>query len=275
MTDSNDVFGFELFQKLYHDDIHKKEDVIILFVHWYLTKSGFRCIGIGDDVAFDASEKGSELLPIEWSLHPNYTLRYIREGKLYVLFGIKSDIDLLLNLMRHYDNTVFNIQFPIEGTVSALQGSLETVIPCYQTILHTIRKDFVNSTCIMMNEAATQTTPNDECSSERNQVPVHSDRLRVSEPCCRPFNCFPPRVGVGDLDPFGEGGGMIFDPFDRRRPVGHPPGLGVPGRLPPGAIPPGARFDPFGPPELDPLRPHHRRPDDDHLPPPGYDDMFQ
>jgi len=41
------------------------------------------------------------------------------------------------------------------------------------------------------------------------------------------------------------------------------------------AIPPGARFDPFGPPDLDPLRPHRRRPDDDHLPPPGYDDMFQ
>lgn len=55
MADVNSVFGFELFQKLYHDDIHKKEDVIILFVHWYLTKSGFRCIGddIGDKVSFD------------------------------------------------------------------------------------------------------------------------------------------------------------------------------------------------------------------------------
>ena len=50
---TNNVFGFELFQKLYHDDIHKKEDVIILFMHWYLTKSGFRCIGIGDDVSSD------------------------------------------------------------------------------------------------------------------------------------------------------------------------------------------------------------------------------
>lgn len=53
MVDVNSVFGFELFEKLYHDDIHKKEDVIILFVHWYLTKSGFGCIGIGDEVSFD------------------------------------------------------------------------------------------------------------------------------------------------------------------------------------------------------------------------------
>lgn len=50
MTSVN-VFGFELFQKLYDNEIQKKEDVIILFVHWYLMKSGFKCIGIGDEVS--------------------------------------------------------------------------------------------------------------------------------------------------------------------------------------------------------------------------------
>jgi len=29
MANVNNVFGFELFQKLYYDDIHKKEDVLI------------------------------------------------------------------------------------------------------------------------------------------------------------------------------------------------------------------------------------------------------
>lgn len=44
----------------------------------------------------------------------------------------------------------------------------------------------------------------------------------------------PARVGVRDLDPFGQGGGMIFDPFSGRPPTGRlPSGLGVPGRLPP------------------------------------------
>jgi proteasome inhibitor subunit 1 (PI31) len=44
---------------------------------------------------------------------------------------------------------------------------------------------------------------------------------------------------------------MIFDPFragdDRRM---------IPGNLPRGAVPPGARFDPFGPPDPDSLRPN-------------------
>ncbi|XP_012056773.1 PREDICTED: proteasome inhibitor PI31 subunit [Atta cephalotes] len=276
---TNNVFGFELFQKLYHDDIHKKEDVIILFMHWYLTKSGFRCIGIGDDAAFNASEKGSELLPTEWNSRPNYALRYVKDGKLHVLLGVKSDTDLLLNLMKHQENSVSNISFPIEETVSALHGPLETVIPSYQTILHNIQKDFVSTIC--SNEAGTQTTVlnNPGSSSGRNEIPLidspADSPLRI--PGNRALNR-PEYVGVGsrDLDPFGESGGMIFDPFDtRRRQIGRlPGGLGIPGVLPPNAIPPGARFDPFGPPELDPMRPHHRRPDDDHLSPPQYNDMF-
>ncbi|KAG5321905.1 PSMF1 inhibitor, partial [Pseudoatta argentina] len=277
---TNNVFGFELFQKLYHDDIHKKEDVIILFIHWYLTKSGFRCIGIGDDAAFNASEKGSELLPTEWNLRPNYSLRYVKDEKLHVLLGVKSDTDLLLNLMKHQDNSVSNFSFPIEETISALHGPLETVIPSYQTILHNIQKDFVSTIC--SNEAGTQTTVlnNPGSSSGRNEVPPidpsADSLLRI--PNYLIFIIRPEYVGIGsrDLNPFGEGGGMIFDPFDtRRRQIGRSPGgLGIPGVLPPNAIPPGARFDPFGPPELDPMRPHRRRPDDDHLPPPQYDDMF-
>jgi len=41
-----------------------------------------------------------------------------------------------------------------------------------------------------------------------------------------------------------------------------------------GAVPPGARFSPFGPPDVDPMRRFPHRPGNDHLPPPGYNDMF-
>ena len=45
-----------------------------------------------------------------------------------------------------------------------------------------------------------------------------------------------------------------------------------------GAVPPGARFDPIGPPHPDPSRnpdaAFSGEPDPDHLPPPGYDDMY-
>lgn len=46
--------------------------------------------------------------------------------------------------------------------------------------------------------------------------------------------------------------------------------------LPRGAVPPGARFDPFRPDGLnpDPTPGPRRPPGTDHLPPPGYDDMF-
>ncbi|XP_011255418.1 proteasome inhibitor PI31 subunit [Camponotus floridanus] len=278
MTDSTNMFGFELLQKLHHDEIHKKEDVIILFIHWYLVKCGFRCIGIGDEKNFNASEKGSELLPKDWNSRNNYTLRYIKEEKLYILLGIKSDMDLLLNLVRHHDDSISNIQFSIEETVSTLHGPLEIVIPSYRTILHTIQKDLLGAIYSgNSKEVTTQTTTSsNQDSSQTNENRRHRDPLRVgpdSHPSLhRAPEHDPARVGIRDLDPFGQGGGMIFDPFSP--PTGRlPSGLGVPGRLPPGAIPPGARFDPFGPPDLDPLRPRRRRPDDDHFPPPGFD-MF-
>uniref|UniRef100_A0A672SKE2 Proteasome inhibitor PI31 subunit n=1 Tax=Sinocyclocheilus grahami TaxID=75366 RepID=A0A672SKE2_SINGR len=65
-------------------------------------------------------------------------------------------------------------------------------------------------------------------------------------------------------------GGMIVDPLRAGFPrSGFDPSSGIPGVLPPGAVPPGARFDPFGP-----VGRHRPGPDPDHMPPPGYDDMF-
>ena len=277
MADATSTFGFELFQKLHHDEIHKKEDVIILFIHWFLTKCGFRCIGIGDEKTFNASEKGSELLPKDWNSRLNYALRYIKDEKLYILLGIKSDTDLLLNLLRYHDDSISNIQFPIEETVSTLHGPLETVIPSYRTILYNIQKDFVDAIYSgNTKEETTQTTTSNQPSSETSETSTRRDPLQAAYLQDQRWRMQhdPARVGVRDLDPFGQGGGMIFDPFSGRPPTGRlPSGLGVPGRLPPGAIPPGARFDPFGPPDLEPQRPPRRRPDDDHFPPPGFD-MF-
>uniref|UniRef100_A0A5F8GPV3 Proteasome inhibitor PI31 subunit n=1 Tax=Monodelphis domestica TaxID=13616 RepID=A0A5F8GPV3_MONDO len=68
----------------------------------------------------------------------------------------------------------------------------------------------------------------------------------------------------------GQRGGMILDPLRSGFPRALiDPSSGLPNRLPPGAVPPGARFDPFGPIGTNPSGPGP-----DHLPPPGYDDMF-
>jgi len=119
-----------------------------------------------------------------------------------------------------------------------------------------------------------------------------------------PFN-----VGRDDLDPLGSnpligpprfggdigrgipsrGGGMLVGPdhpmFGQRGPSRGDEIFGGPQNLPRGAVPPGARFDPIGPFGPQPLpRPGQPRgrgrnfpsggPDNDELPPPGYNDMF-
>ncbi|XP_063217511.1 proteasome inhibitor PI31 subunit-like, partial [Bacillus rossius redtenbacheri] len=85
-------------------------------------------------------------------------------------------------------------------------------------------------------------------------------------------------IGHSDLYPFGIGGGigggMLFDPFGSRDRSLPDPGIGIPGGLPRGSVPPGARFDPVGPSGGLPNPRRQPPPDSDHLPPPGYDDMF-
>ncbi|XP_076246437.1 proteasome inhibitor 31 kDa [Calliopsis andreniformis] len=276
MVDTNLTFGFEILQTLYDSQLTKKEDVLILFVHWYLLKNGFRCIGLGDSKAYNASEKGSELLAEGWNTRPNYAIRYVNDGKLYIFHGIKSDEDLLLNMLKVDDQSVSNVRFPINQTVTDLRGPLETIIPSHQTVLQSLQNDFINPVLPSnTTENSTQTS-----ATERNvRTEPDPDPLSVgrsSHPLPHPWNTDPSRVGAADLDPFGRGGGMIFDPFSpaARNPIDpRRPALGVPGRLPPGAVPPFARFDPFGPPDNNPPRPRPN-PDSDDVLPPGYDDMF-
>ncbi|CAK9816639.1 Proteasome inhibitor PI31 subunit [Anthophora plagiata] len=269
MGDGNSVFGFELLQQLHNNQIVKKEDVLILFVHWYLTKLGFRCIGIGRSEEFEPSEKGSQLLPEGWNTKQLYELRYIKDQNLYLLLGLRTndDEDLLVNLWKNQETS--SIQLPINQTVTNFHGSLESLIPSYQNIIYTIQKDLINphlsnNAVKTIKEQSTQTARHFD--PDTNDAASSTDSLRDQR---RHRSLVSPTrdivdVGTADLNPLRRGGGMLFDPFDplrnqvnRRRP-GFVPG----GRLPPGAAPPYARFDPFGPLDLDPPR-QLRNPDDD------------
>nr|XP_036860533.1 proteasome inhibitor PI31 subunit isoform X1 [Manis javanica] len=101
------------------------------------------------------------------------------------------------------------------------------------------------------------------------QIRPHHPHTSRQPPWCDPLGPF--AAGGEDLDPFGyRRGGMIVDPLRSGFPRAHiDPSSGLPNRLPPGAVPPGARFDPFGPTGTSPPGPNP-----DHLPPPGYDDMY-
>lgn len=277
MGEENNTFGFELVQSLYDNQIVKKEDVLILFVHWYLIKHGFKCIGLGDSKAFNESEKGSELLPDGWNTRPNYTFRYINDKKLYILHSIKSDEDLLINLLKVDDQKVSGVQFPINQTVNDLHGPLESLISSHQSVINIIQKDLINS--LLPGNTADNSTQTAAINREEHyrstEDPSRIPGILQSVPRRWDPAAGPSSVGAADLNPFGRGGGMIYDPFARIHNPVNPlrPALGVPGRLPPGAVPPGARFDPFGPPDID-IRRRRNDPDNDHLPPPGYDNMF-
>ncbi|XP_043258806.1 proteasome inhibitor PI31 subunit [Colletes gigas] len=279
---SNFVFSFDLLQSFYDSEISKKEDVLIVCVHSYLVKTGADCFGLGDNQTYDTSEKGSKLLPEGWNKRPNYVLRYAKDKKLYILYGTRSDDDLLINLLRVEDQNVSNVQFPINQTVQNLHGSLDSVIPSYQNVLQTIGTDLIEPILPSnTRESSVQTTANeDKNDSTQSTSKPQTVPLRVQPPSSTPLaartwypNADPSNIGAADLDPFARGGGMIYDPFlpDRRNhfdPLR--PGIGMGERLPPRAVPPQARFYPFGPPDIDPMRTSGSS----HLPFPGSDNSF-
>lgn len=160
------------------------------------------------------------------------------------------------------------------------------MIPDNKNIVNQIKRQLIEQvvTSKKARDCSSQTEP------EQRRLTIRSEET-VPVPLPGPVPIPGPRwdpsqppVGRDDLDPLGGfnplreprgsfplpgGGGMLF------RPPG--PGSFGPGNLgvPRGSLPPGARFDPFRPPDVDrfaPARP--RRPDNDELPPPGYDDMF-
>ncbi|KOC65517.1 Putative proteasome inhibitor [Habropoda laboriosa] len=267
MGDENSDFGFALLQELHKNQIVKKEDVLILFVHWYFTKLGFRCLGIGRFEEFEPSEKGSQLLPEGWSAKQIYELRYIKDKDLYILLGLRTndDEDLLINLWKNQQTS--SIQVPINQTVTSLHAPLESLIPSYQNIIQTIQKDLINphlpDNATGTTEQSTQTTGH--FSRDTSDSTSSVDSLLWGQRRHRPPARGSVGVGRADLDPFSPGGGMIFDPFDPlRHPVNPRRGLVPGGILPPGAIPPSARFDPLGPPDIDHPR-HLRDPDNNDM----------
>ncbi|XP_067008959.1 proteasome inhibitor PI31 subunit [Anabrus simplex] len=289
---ASDMFGWDLVYKLAEKDITKKEDVLVVLIHWFLLKNGFKCVGIGDNKVLLESEVGSETLPEGWNAEDTYALRYAHNKRLFILRGVRTEGDIIFNLLRVSDLSVSNVSFAVDDTVRNLSGPIENLIPSYTDVLYNIQKDLIDP--VFSGKKRTATTQTAEGESSRANEPTaprfryEDDPLRVPRRDVDPGfgsnwdpHGDPLAIGRSDLDPFARGGGMLFNPFGPRGGVRQPPDIGgVPGGLPRGSIPPGARFDPFGPPGvgpgIGPGRGGHRgfAPDPDHLPPPGYDDMF-
>ncbi|XP_026205247.1 proteasome inhibitor PI31 subunit [Anabas testudineus] len=274
--------GLEVLYTLVSGSISCPQDAVVCFVHWEMIKSGYRCIGSGDEPR--SSDKKSELLPADWSINKElYSLRYRANDSdsQLLLKAIVVDSTLIFNLMNSGTQQVSDLTVNVSDHVNADQlRTFDSVFKDADSLSEKVKTQLLPAQERQTGQRAERKSRREEEEEEQRRRGEDSDPLRIPHRHPRqgtqphwPDPMIPPfAAGGADLDPFGSrgGGGMIVDPLRSGYPrSGFDPSSGIPDILPPGAVPPGARFDPFGP-----IGRHRPGPDPDHMPPPGYDDMF-
>ncbi|ELU09036.1 hypothetical protein CAPTEDRAFT_176567 [Capitella teleta] len=275
--------GLEVFFCAVQNQLKRPEDALVCVIHWTLVKEGFKCVANGEVAPENVtSSKGSEMLPAAWNdLDDLYHLIYVESSShsTFLLKIIRIEGSLLVHLMKLSNESIHDVTFNTSEYVTADLSSYDSAFQNADGVARLVKTDLVDQFLQPKPKA-------EEAKQPRQRPEEDSDPLRVGRPLrgrgahpgMDPFN-----IGTGDLDPLGArtGGGMIFDPLRSGFPEGGvpQPGAGYPGALPRGSVPPGARFDPFGPPDLD--RSGNYRggrgrsgPDPDHMPMPGYDDYY-
>ncbi|XP_009081112.1 PREDICTED: proteasome inhibitor PI31 subunit, partial [Acanthisitta chloris] len=220
-------------------------------------------------------ERKSELLPTGWEANKEvYTLRYksTDDARELLLKAIMVEDNMILNVMDRSSQKVADVTLAVADYINP--EHLDDFHKVYKNT-EELRTRISSGIITPLGAPAEKAKKEPESKKDllRDDNPLHIPPRQPTGTMAPswPSPLSPFAVGGDDLDPLGSrGGGMIMDPlrsgFPRR---GIDPSSGIPGRLPPGAVPPGARFDPFGP-----LGAGRSGPDPDHLPPPGYDDMF-
>ncbi|NXO01006.1 PSMF1 inhibitor, partial [Rhinopomastus cyanomelas] len=256
--------------------VSRPQESLLCAIHWQLVRYGYRCLGAGDQAG--PEERKSELLPVGWEANKEvYTLRYKSTDDAHELLlkAIMVEDSMILNVMDRSSQKVADVTLTVTDYIN----------PEHLDDFHKVYKNMEElRTRIDSGIIAPLGAPTEKAKKEPEVEKKDPDLLQDSDP-----HRVPPRQPLGtrapswpspvnpfaaggaDLDPLGgRSGGMIVDPLRSGFPQpGIDPSSGIPGHLPPGAVPPGARFDPFGP-----LGAGRSGPDPDHLPPPGYDDMF-
>ncbi|XP_076869925.1 proteasome inhibitor PI31 subunit [Brachyhypopomus gauderio] len=269
--------GLELLYNCVSNSITSPQDVVVCFVHWEIVKNGFKCLGTGDEP--QDGEKKSELLPTTWNANKElYTLRYRSNDDTYnlLLKAITVDSTLIFNLMDPATDKVTDLTVTVSDYVD--EANLQIFESVFKNTEDLAKK--LKSSLLPARKREASEKTEEQAKAPAPDMHRRPDRDPLSIPARAPPTAHPPNwtdplepfaAGGADLDPFGRRpGGMIVDPLRSGLPCsGFDPTAGIPGVLPPGAVPPGARFDPFGP-----VVRNRPGPDPDHLPPPGYDDMF-
>uniref|UniRef100_A0A8D0TBI9 Proteasome inhibitor PI31 subunit n=1 Tax=Sus scrofa TaxID=9823 RepID=A0A8D0TBI9_PIG len=223
------------------------------------------------------SDKKSELLPAEWNSNKDlYVLRYeSKDGSRKLLVkAVTVENSMIINVLECGSQQVSDLTLNLNDYIDS-----EHLVDFHRAYKNSeeLRSRIVSGIITPIHEHwdKASVSPHREfppaTAREVDPLRIHPHHPHTSQqpPWSDPLGPF--AVGGEDLDPFGcRRGGMIVDPLRSGFPRALiDPSSGLPNRLPPGAVPPGARFDPFGPIGTSPSGPNP-----DHLPPPGYDDMY-
>ncbi|NXG45948.1 PSMF1 inhibitor, partial [Psilopogon haemacephalus] len=256
--------------------VSRPQDALLCALHWELVRHGYRCLGAGDQPGPD--ERKSELLPAGWEANKEvYTLRYksVDDARELLLKAITVEDSMILNVMDRSSQKVADVTLAVADYINP--EHLDDFHKVYKNT-EELRTRIASGIIAPLGASSEKAKKEPEAERKDPDLLQDSDPLQLPprQPAgprapTWPSPLSPFAVGGEDLDPFGgRSGGMIMDPLRSGVPrPGMDPSSGIPGRLPRGAVPPGARFDPFGP-----LGAGRSGPDPDHLPPPGYDDMF-
>ncbi|NXH52276.1 PSMF1 inhibitor, partial [Rhabdornis inornatus] len=253
--------------------ISRPQDALVCGIHWELIQHGYRCLGTGDQPGPD--ERKSELLPAGWEANKEvYTLRYksTDDAQELLLKAIMVEDSMILNVMDRSSQKVADVTLAVADYINPEHlDDFHKVYKNTEELRTRITSGIIAPLGAPAGKARKEPEFKEDMHWDENPLRVPPRQPMGTRAPSRPSPLSPFAVGGEDLDPFGgRSGGMIVDPLHSGVPQPRiDPSSGIPGRLPPGAVPPGARFDPFGP--LGIGRPG---PDPDHLPPPGYDDMF-
>lgn len=134
--------SWEFFYELIKDDINCKADIIIAISHWFLMdRTNLRCLGLGEEKALRANEgsNGVVSLPNNWNKDSfDYSLRYVLDGKVYVLHGVPVDESKVTLSFATSEEEPVVLDVALNH-VHQLRGSLPTLVPNWKVVFSILR----------------------------------------------------------------------------------------------------------------------------------------
>lgn len=164
LSSAYDLYGFDLLLNSVQTTgtFENDTEIVIIFTHWFLTKiAGFRSIGIGDGRTVKGEDIGSELLPEGWNAsHENYTIRYLANKDLCILYGYYSGTMFVVKLLNVETEKNANIGFYPSTFEDFQQGSIYDIAPTAYALINRFQTELLNPVLTAVSKAiTTQTDP--------------------------------------------------------------------------------------------------------------------